>query len=1440
MEKSTQCVMGLEVCCEEFGRYLSQNGITCDLQSDVLTSVQKRELAAEFYASMCTRKKAVDKAVAEREEKRRAEKVSTGLFRKTGLSTSNSVKQDHDCDRDCDANLGHGPTLEQRQLLPPVTPRTKTVVSQVIPFNYSTDTSAVRCAGSKTSSEVSPNDKEEISVLTINVEKADMFHTIAAGTSPALSSDGTTSGKKKKDSGDDTRKLMEGDSNSNNKGEGNAMPGNSISSSEGNEGVVSERVITLNRSVESRSSSSSSSSSDNDDIVLVKESKADDASRKVFVDGEECMYPCCATEGEEGKNTVDKQISPICVLPDDGNSSCDDDDDDEGITVGAEEKEMPLILPNDGTGDSGSDSDDDDDDNVIVGISSSLAANKENTEDFSSSCILPDDGTGDSGSYSDDDDDDVTIVGTTNNLIGNKKEKQDSSPCILPDDDNSSNSSCNNSNNNFVNKSESKRGEGERLIARAATNATPSSSSPLPLLPPPTITPPTATVFAKTTTIPRNNPRKGGKAMQTNTLIRNTPCTDSSNNNNNNSNSNSSEDIIINTEGLSPISATIATPATVANTTTAVTTENAVKGPTGVSPPPVVLGENSNTNSTNNNNHCSGKGRGGIRILSQGTNDDDDDEIPTLDDTNRAFIKATRTPSIRYHHHHGGSGGAGRGDEDKLDAEDFQSKWMQGYSHLRDLNEWQRFEMYEEVGKIATDFAETAKIYGRVIISETNEQRKTLVEEGVGGAAGGSKFKAVKKTIYKCPTVNGTLGFRDYDHAAKVAGHDLKTASYFLSTSLQEKSRIIIPITTTVDFLGMRVLAMSYLPVAGRETLLFGSPDRMATVYSDATAKAELERITRRLNLRTHMYKGHEFPGAFDFEVHRSTIPGDTNMYGLDLSRMFPPEYIEPGDPYRVKLLYRLLRPELVQTNPEPLSSDAMSLQSPSPSDDAAVFRATQRLRGPGDDILPFRFADKLVRELDFATFSSELVVRLHEDGINVRYLGYVHGRLTAIAPESDWCCRVGVEIIARSFRKVMNTVLRDYVERRKTQDSQIKDAIVGHLNSLLATRKRHTDQITRNNTSVSNDDDNNNSGSSSSSSTGGQLYPTPSASQRALREEVILDSEDDIWEIIAEDTATRFEWRGEPWVPSRKDIFRREWTLGTFMSLISDFLGLSWFSDAWSAITRPEMYQTENPINTTFIREVYPRVKQMNIAHHARGMYLLSTYEKNKGPQYTLEGAVKNFELAIARQPSNPVTLRNIAKSLEKLWKLETGKPSPNKAYIALLEARIAHYLRQACAYSPDTNSLFFEGVFFDMIGKYAQAEALYHKSYEACKSHRNCIVLLGDILAFVVQPTPQRTKEALWLEAENYYRLAQSQDLDPEKRPWIRSYKATNNLAVLKLLQHKYYEAGKLFCTALRDAGSFSLWKIGPNCIAFARFILEDNQLVTDLKAHIETIKY
>ena len=143
-----------------------------------------------------------------------------------------------------------------------------------------------------------------------------------------------------------------------------------------------------------------------------------------------------------------------------------------------------------------------------------------------------------------------------------------------------------------------------------------------------------------------------------------------------------------------------------------------------------------------------------------------------------------------------------------------------------------------------------------------------------------------------------------------------------------------------LDVLGHRLIALGLCPLNAK-TLVHGSNDAAVTIHSDDEATAKLSLAAKHLNLKAHKVcfvlcvrvlcvcfsssplqkiRNHSIPLAVDTEVHRGT---DGRIYVIDLSRVLPPQ--EPDPRIHLSHLYRMLRPELVHSNPEPLCSDAAS-----------------------------------------------------------------------------------------------------------------------------------------------------------------------------------------------------------------------------------------------------------------------------------------------------------------------------------------------------------------------------------------------------------------------------------------------------------------------------------------------------------------------------------
>lgn len=93
------------------------------------------------------------------------------------------------------------------------------------------------------------------------------------------------------------------------------------------------------------------------------------------------------------------------------------------------------------------------------------------------------------------------------------------------------------------------------------------------------------------------------------------------------------------------------------------------------------------------------------------------------------------------------------------------------------------------------------------------------------------------------------------------------------------------------DFGGFRLVAACLLPLAGGQTLLYGSADQARTVHADAPELNSLMlRAARALNLKPHRVgrRGERtLASCADIEVHAGR---DGRWYIVDTARVFPPE----------------------------------------------------------------------------------------------------------------------------------------------------------------------------------------------------------------------------------------------------------------------------------------------------------------------------------------------------------------------------------------------------------------------------------------------------------------------------------------------------------------------------------------------------------------------
>ncbi|PRP89297.1 hypothetical protein PROFUN_02171 [Planoprotostelium fungivorum] len=312
---------------------------------------------------------------------------------------------------------------------------------------------------------------------------------------------------------------------------------------------------------------------------------------------------------------------------------------------------------------------------------------------------------------------------------------------------------------------------------------------------------------------------------------------------------------------------------------------------------------------------------------------------------------------------------------------------------------------------LAWEFAETAALYARIIISELflHPDKRTFPTADVGGVAGGRKF-IVKNILFKMagdtllcenPKIwmyGGAREEPDHVAAAKAAKNEMQGLEAMSNTYV---SGLSFPMMTMIDYKGFRLLAMPVLPI-DKTTLKYGSNDAGATIHADDEVLNEkIEEACRRLNLRAHTSGLREDKkvvyGPGDMEGH---VGLDGNLYVIDFGRMMPPEApIYSTSKNKRSIFYNLLPAHLVRSNPEPLCSDAFTkwnstedLEERKEIEDQ-VTRATKRLY---EECIP-----KMAENLDsmvakFCDMDEQWAVDVLEGRGQIEELGYM---LSVISP---------------------------------------------------------------------------------------------------------------------------------------------------------------------------------------------------------------------------------------------------------------------------------------------------------------------------------------------------------------------------------------------------------------------------------------------------------
>jgi tetratricopeptide (TPR) repeat protein len=362
----------------------------------------------------------------------------------------------------------------------------------------------------------------------------------------------------------------------------------------------------------------------------------------------------------------------------------------------------------------------------------------------------------------------------------------------------------------------------------------------------------------------------------------------------------------------------------------------------------------------------------------------------------------------------------------------------------------------EEIERVSRDFMETARMYGRLIISEMHLplERKTIRPLKMGGVLGGAKF-VVRGVLFKIPQADMFNNYPDPIYVAnKVQGHELKGLKAYFGWFFNRGSvgLVSFPLMAIIDYKGHRIIAMTQLPIKGRETLIYGSDNaggNCDVVNSVPEWSSFIFEASVGLNLKPHFtvngrHSGNEIEIAscVDLEGHKGV---DRRFYLLDFSRTFPCAYKDPKFRSSHDTLwpfYHMMRPEFVKQWNRPLSADAyssfQSVVNTSRENEAKA--SNQEIRSATETIECV--VVMCVCKSLFSSFDGSLSLRhvFHREGLNMRYLGLVYRKLVSDfnEPAKQVVHKlIQVESLVRVFKKEMRAILRSSLKRAKGEDSE-------------------------------------------------------------------------------------------------------------------------------------------------------------------------------------------------------------------------------------------------------------------------------------------------------------------------------------------------------------------------------------------------------------------
>jgi tetratricopeptide (TPR) repeat protein len=254
---------------------------------------------------------------------------------------------------------------------------------------------------------------------------------------------------------------------------------------------------------------------------------------------------------------------------------------------------------------------------------------------------------------------------------------------------------------------------------------------------------------------------------------------------------------------------------------------------------------------------------------------------------------------------------------------------------------------------------------------------------------------------------------------------------------------------------GNRLLASSLLPISGKSTLIYGSTDGGKTIANKSVEmESKIKMVAKMLNLageyvwNNQMTKREFLYLSSDIEGH---LGKDGRFYLVDTARLFPPTVPRPG--IKGDFLKSQMRPELVKSNPIPLCPDSFSgFRLENKLDhNREIIDATNRLL---NQIIP-DFAERIESYLAVEILHSdnemestleEILIQMHRQGINFKYLGYIRDHLRNEILRSLFL----TEAFARTIKNDIRYKMRQLKGREAMEEYSYINVVLDELNLIF------------------------------------------------------------------------------------------------------------------------------------------------------------------------------------------------------------------------------------------------------------------------------------------------------------------------------------------------------------------------------------------------------